>query len=172
MNTSYWKFQKKCICIFHKQLFYKIPTGSTTASILGMNDELPVHVGHYLQDLGPEGGQGVMRLFINLSLKFAPHRRIERITVWWAGRPDFLRPVIFYRLAFSQAGWFLARTLYIFLLLFNHYWHCMFCKRKGLTVPTDTGTKNTLNSLYRFFIPYEYMGVKNNFGHISEYIAW
>jgi hypothetical protein len=37
-----------------------------------MNDKLPVLVGHYLQDLGPEGGQGVVRLFIDLSLKFAP----------------------------------------------------------------------------------------------------
>jgi hypothetical protein len=44
--------------------------------LVGMNDELPVHVGHYLQDLGPEGGQGVMRLFIDLSLKF------KRITIW------------------------------------------------------------------------------------------
>jgi hypothetical protein len=69
-----------------------------------MNDELPVHVGHYLQDLGPEGGQGVMRLFIDPSLKFAPHRRIKRITIWLAGRPDFLRPVVFFRLAFCQAG--------------------------------------------------------------------
>ncbi len=38
-----------------------------------MNDELPVHVGHYLQDLGPEGGQGVMRLFIDLSLSNSHH---------------------------------------------------------------------------------------------------
>jgi hypothetical protein len=30
-----------------------------------------------LQDLGPEGSQGHMRLFIDLSLKFAPHRRIK-----------------------------------------------------------------------------------------------
>jgi hypothetical protein len=41
-----------------------------------MNDNLPVHVDQYLQDLGPEGGQGVLRLFIDLSLKFAPHERI------------------------------------------------------------------------------------------------
>ena len=47
-----------------------------------MNDKLHVHVGHYLQDLGPEGGQGVMRLFTDLSLKFALHRRIKRITIW------------------------------------------------------------------------------------------
>jgi hypothetical protein len=39
-----------------------------------MNDKLPVHVGHYLQDLGPEGGKDVMRLFIDLSFKFAPHK--------------------------------------------------------------------------------------------------
>jgi hypothetical protein len=74
--------------IFHTQLFYKIPTGIHNSLnprpelLVVMNDELPVHVGHYLQDLGPEGGQGVMRLFIDLSLKFAKHRRIKRITIW------------------------------------------------------------------------------------------
>ncbi len=108
MNTSYWKFQKKYICIFHTQLFYKITTGihnslnPRSELLVVMNDKLPVHVSHYLQDLSPEGGQGVMRLFIDLSFKFAPHRRIKRITVWWAGRPDFLRPVFF-------SGWPSAR---------------------------------------------------------------
>ena len=38
-----------------------------------MNDDLPVKVGHYIWDHGLEGGQGVFRLFINLSLNFAPH---------------------------------------------------------------------------------------------------
>jgi hypothetical protein len=77
-------FRKKCICIFHTQLFYKTSTGIYNSLnprpelLVGMNDKLPVHLGHYLQDLGPEGGQGVMRLFIDLSLKFAPHRRIQK----------------------------------------------------------------------------------------------
>ncbi len=44
--------------------------------LVGIDDDLPVHVNHYLQDLGPKGGQGVMRLFIDLSLKYAPHRKI------------------------------------------------------------------------------------------------
>ncbi len=38
-----------------------------------MDDDLPVHVSQYLQDLGPKGGQGVIRLFFDLSLKYAPH---------------------------------------------------------------------------------------------------
>jgi hypothetical protein len=38
-----------------------------------MVDDLPVHVSHYLQDLDPEGGQAVMRLFIDLPLKYASH---------------------------------------------------------------------------------------------------
>jgi hypothetical protein len=40
------------------------------------DDNLPVHVSHSLQDLGPKGGQGVMRVFIDLSLNFAPHEII------------------------------------------------------------------------------------------------
>ncbi len=108
MITSYWKFQEKCICIFHTQLFDKIPTGIHNSLnprpelLVVTNDKLPVYVGHYLQDLGPEGGQGVMRLSFDLSLKFAPHRRIKRITILWAGRPDFLWPVVF-------SGWPSAR---------------------------------------------------------------
>jgi hypothetical protein len=47
-----------------------------------MDDDLPVYVSHYLQDLGLKGGQGVMRLFTDLSLKYAPHGKIERITIW------------------------------------------------------------------------------------------
>ncbi len=64
----------------HTRLFYKIPTGIHNSLnprpelLVLMNDKLPVHIGHYLQDLGPEGGQDVMRLFIDLSLKFAPHK--------------------------------------------------------------------------------------------------
>jgi hypothetical protein len=58
------------------------PLASTTASILDQNflcggdDDLPVYVSHYLRDLGPEGGQGVMRVFTDLSLNFAPHEII------------------------------------------------------------------------------------------------
>jgi hypothetical protein len=67
------------MCVFHTQLFYKFPTGFHNSFnprpefLVGMNDELSVHVGHYLKDLGPEAGQdvGVMRLLIDLSLKFA-----------------------------------------------------------------------------------------------------
>ena len=67
------------MCVFHTQLFYKFPTGFHNSFnprpefLLGMNDKLSVHVGHYLQDLGPDAGQGVgvMRLLIDLSLKFA-----------------------------------------------------------------------------------------------------
>jgi hypothetical protein len=40
------------------------------------DDDLPVYVGHSLQDLGPKGGQGVIKLFIDLSRKFAPHGKI------------------------------------------------------------------------------------------------
>ncbi len=60
----------------------KSPLASTTASILDQNfwkggdDDLPVHVSHFLRDLGPEGGLGVLRVFIDLSLNFAPHEMI------------------------------------------------------------------------------------------------
>ncbi len=50
--------------------------------LVGMDDDLPVHVSLYLQDLGPKGGQGVMRLFTDLSLKYAPHGKAKRITIW------------------------------------------------------------------------------------------
>ncbi len=79
MNKSYWKFQKECRCILHTKLFNEIPT-STNKSLnprpellVGADDDLPVHVGNYLWDLGPEGVQGVMREFTDLCLKFAPH---------------------------------------------------------------------------------------------------
>jgi hypothetical protein len=29
-----------------------------------MDDDLPVYVSHYLQDLGPKGGQGIMKLLL------------------------------------------------------------------------------------------------------------
>jgi hypothetical protein len=41
-----------------------------------MDDDHPDHVSHYLQDLDPEGGQDVMRLLTDLSLKYAPHGEI------------------------------------------------------------------------------------------------
>jgi hypothetical protein len=69
------------------KLFTKIPTvihnylNPRPKLLVGMNDELPVHVGHYLQDLGSEGGQGAIRLFIDLSLNFAPHKISKRITI-------------------------------------------------------------------------------------------
>jgi hypothetical protein len=97
------------LCIFHTQLFYKIPTGIHNSLNPGpellvvMNDKLPVHVGHYLQDLGPEGGQGLMRLFTDLSLKFAPQKNQKDYNlVSWEAR--FPLTSGFFRLAFSQAG--------------------------------------------------------------------
>ncbi len=61
----------------------KIPTGlhislnTRLEHLAGVYDDLPAHVGHYLRDLGSEGGQGVIRLFIDLSLNFAPHEIIK-----------------------------------------------------------------------------------------------
>jgi hypothetical protein len=58
-------------------LFNEIPTGTHSSFnprpelLVGKDDDLPFHVSHYLRDLDPEGGQGVMRLFIDLSLKYA-----------------------------------------------------------------------------------------------------
>ncbi len=63
-------------------LFNNIPTGlhnrlnPRPELFEGADDDLPVHVSHYLQDLGPGGGQGVMMVFTDLSLKFAPHELI------------------------------------------------------------------------------------------------
>jgi len=63
-------------------LFNEVPTGIHNSLnprpelLVGGNDDLPVHVSHYLLDLGPEGGQGVMRVSIDLSLNFAPHEII------------------------------------------------------------------------------------------------
>ncbi len=65
--------------------------------LAGADDDLPVHVGHYLWDLVPDGVQGVMRVFnfIDLFPNFAPHEFFSRITTRWAGRTDFLRQVVF-----------------------------------------------------------------------------
>jgi hypothetical protein len=60
-----------------------------------MNDDLPVKVGHYIWGCDLEEGKGDMRAFIDLSLNFAPHEKIKRFTILWAGRQDILRPVVF-----------------------------------------------------------------------------
>ncbi len=41
-----------------------------------MDDDLPVNVGHYIQDIGLEEAQGVMRVFVDLSLNYVPHEII------------------------------------------------------------------------------------------------
>ena len=70
------------------QLLNEIPSSTNNSFnprpelLVGRNDDLPVQVCHYLQDLGPKGGQSAMRLFLDLSLKYAPHRRIKKITTW------------------------------------------------------------------------------------------
>jgi hypothetical protein len=46
-----------------------------------MNDDLPVKVGHYIGGHDLEGGNGDMRACIDLSLNFAPHEKITRITI-------------------------------------------------------------------------------------------
>ncbi len=69
--------------MYYKQLlFYEVPTGIHNSLnprpelLVGEDGDLPVHVSHYLLDLGHEGGQGVMRVSIDLSLNFAPHEII------------------------------------------------------------------------------------------------
>ncbi len=49
--------------------------------LAGVDVDLPVHAGHYLSDLGSEGGLGAIRLFIDLSLNFAPHEIVKKITI-------------------------------------------------------------------------------------------
>ncbi len=111
MYTFEWKFQKKFICVLHTHLLNKIPTGLNNSlnprlkHLAGVDDDLPVHAGHYLWDLGSKRGLGAMRLFIDLSLNFAPHEIIKKITILWAGRQDFLRPVVF-QVSLRQHGWF------------------------------------------------------------------
>ena len=60
-----------------------------------MNDDLPVKVGHNIWGHDLEGGKGDLKACIDLSLNFAPHKKIKRITILWAGRQDILRPVVF-----------------------------------------------------------------------------
>jgi hypothetical protein len=68
-------------------LLNEIPTGLNNSlnpkleHLAGVDDDLPVHAGHYLRDLGSEGGLGAMRLFIDLSLNFAPHEIIKKIAI-------------------------------------------------------------------------------------------
>jgi hypothetical protein len=63
-------------------LFYEVLIGLQNSlnprlnSLASRDDDLLVNFGHYNQDLGIEGGQGVMRVFIDLSLNFAPHEII------------------------------------------------------------------------------------------------
>jgi hypothetical protein len=72
-----------------------------------MNDNLPVKVGHYNWDHGLEGGQGVFRLFINLSLKFAPNEITKGLQSFELGGQISLDQWSF-RLAFSQSWAILA----------------------------------------------------------------
>jgi hypothetical protein len=68
-------------------LFNKIPTGLNNSlntrleHLAGVDDDFPVHAGLYLSDLGYKGGLGAMRLFTDLSLNFAPHEIMEKITI-------------------------------------------------------------------------------------------
>ncbi len=72
-----------------------------------MNDDLPVKVGHYIWDHGLEGGQGVMRLFINLSLNFAPHEITKGLQSFELGGQISMDQWSF-RLAFSLSWAILA----------------------------------------------------------------
>ncbi len=100
VNTFWWKFQEKLICIQHTHLFYENPCGLHNSISLRpeplakKDDNHPVNVGHYIWDLGLEGGQGVMKVFIDLSVNCAPHEIISRVAICWAGRPHFLQPVV------------------------------------------------------------------------------
>ena len=101
LYTFEWKFQKKFICVSHTHLVNEIPTGLNNSFnqrpelLAWLDDDLPVLVSHYLWDLGSKGGLGAMRLFTDISLNFAPHEIIKKITILWAGRQDFLQPVVF-----------------------------------------------------------------------------
>jgi len=58
----------------------KFSLASTTASIWellrGRDDDLPINVCHYIQDLCLELGQDVMKVYLPLSLNYAPHEII------------------------------------------------------------------------------------------------
>ena len=68
------------MCIILSHLFDEISIGLNNSQrpklLAGTDDDLLVNVGHYIQDLDLEGGQGVMRVFIDLSLNFASHEII------------------------------------------------------------------------------------------------
>ena len=72
-----------------------------------MNDNLPVKVGHYIWVHCLEGGQSVFRLFINLSLNFAPHEITKGLQSFELGGQISLDQWSF-RLAFSQSWAILA----------------------------------------------------------------
>jgi hypothetical protein len=84
VNTFWWNVQEKLKFIQHAHLFDENPSGlhinhNLRPKLLAyMNDYLPVKFGQYIWDHGLEleGGQGVMRLFINLFLNCAPREII------------------------------------------------------------------------------------------------
>ncbi len=76
------KISGKVYILIKTHLFYKFFIGLHNSlnlrlgSLASWNDDLPVNSGHYNRDLGIVGGQGVMRVFIDISLNFAPHEII------------------------------------------------------------------------------------------------
>ena len=140
MCTFQWKFQKKFIWILHTHLLKKIPTGLHNSlnprkeCLTGVDDDLLVHSGHYLWDIGSEGGQSAMRLFTDLPLNFAPLEKIKRITILWAGRPVFFRPVVF------QAG-------------LQPYWVILpGLVREAFTTPAEVSYSADIFYSYRWFV--------------------
>ncbi len=93
-------FQEKFICILHTHLFEKFPTGLNNSLyprqelLADVVEDRPIHVVQYLQDLGSEGGQSVVRVFIDLSLNLAPQEIIKRVANLGTGRLHSLRPVV------------------------------------------------------------------------------
>jgi hypothetical protein len=58
--------------------------------LAGRDDDLPISVGHYIQDLGLEGGQGVTRVFNwPLFQLYSMWSNIKVFAIWWAGRQHF-----------------------------------------------------------------------------------
>ncbi len=76
------KISGKVYILLKTHLFYKFIIGHHNSlnprldSLASWDDDLPVNSGHYNQDLGIEGGQGVIRVFIDLSINFPPHEII------------------------------------------------------------------------------------------------
>jgi hypothetical protein len=81
------------MCIILSDLFDEISTGlhnspSQKQKLLAwMMTSLSMLVITYIQDLYLEGGQGVMRVFIDLSLNYVPHEIIKIVAFWLAGGP-------------------------------------------------------------------------------------